>query len=62
MGEFIAKQKQHFPVYKDSDSKMEYHALTRGLIINEIVRRIDKKVRIYQNYEFFENTWQSFIK
>ena len=44
MGSFIEKQKQHFPQYKDIESKTEYHALTRGLIINEIVRRIDPKV------------------
>ena len=34
-----------FPSYKDIESKTEYHALTRGLIINEIVRRIDPKGR-----------------
>ena len=44
MGSFIEKQKQHFPQYKDIESKTEYHAVTRGLIINEIVRRIDPKV------------------
>ena len=44
MGSFIEKQKPHFPEYKDIESKTEYHALTRGLIINEIVRRIDQKV------------------
>ena len=44
MGSFIEKQKPHFPEYKDIESKTEYHAITRGLIINEIVRRIDPKV------------------
>ena len=45
VGSFIEKQKQHYPVYNDiQESKTEYHALTRGLIINEIVRRIDPKV------------------
>ena len=40
IGEFIEEEKQHFP----SNSKTEYHALSRGLILNEVVRRIDPKV------------------
>ena len=46
LGSFIENQSQHFPSYKDIESKTEYHALTRGLIINEIVRRIDPMVNI----------------
>lgn len=40
IGEFIEKQKQHF----HDNTRMEYHALTRGLIMNEVVRRMDPKV------------------
>ena len=47
IGELIEKQPLHFPKYKDSnvDSKSEYHAITRGLILNELIRRIDPKKR-----------------
>jgi len=42
VGQLIEKQKLHYP----SDTiKAEYHAITRGLIINEIVRRLDTKGR-----------------
>lgn len=45
IGQLIEKEPLHFPSYPDSDSKAQYHALTRGMIINEIVRRIDPKGR-----------------
>ena len=69
MGSFIEKQKQHFPEYKDIESKTEYHALTRGLIINEIVRRIDPKVWwtkqlctiMYMPHLSFDSTWVRYI-
>ena len=40
IGAFIEKEKQHFPRI----SKTEYHMLSRGLILNEVIRRIDPKV------------------
>jgi CubicO group peptidase (beta-lactamase class C family) len=40
IGAFIEKEKQHFPKV----SKTEYHAMSRGLILNEVIRRIDPKV------------------
>ena len=45
IGEIIEKQPLHFPQYKESDSKSEYHAITRGLLLNELIRRIDPKKR-----------------
>ena len=45
IGEFIEQQEQHFPVQKDNIAfKREYHMLTRGLILNELVRRIHPEV------------------
>ena len=46
IGEFIENQKLHFPQSKDNatSTKTEYHSQSRGLIINEIVRRLDPKV------------------
>ena len=41
VGELIEKQGLHYP----TSTKTEYHALTRGLMINEIVRRLDAKGR-----------------
>ena len=46
IGELIEKQPLHFPHYEDGNiSKTEYHANTRGLILNEIMRRIDPQKR-----------------
>ena len=42
IGKIIEEEKQQFP----SISRTEYHAISRGLIINEIVRRVDPQVRI----------------
>ena len=51
IGEFIEQQEQHFPVPKDNIAfKREYHMLTRGLILNEIVRRIHPEVGFLQTY------------
>ena len=71
IGAFIEKEKQHFPRI----SKTEYHALSRGLILNEVIRRIDPKVSrylqhlqefgwIFKNYDrkhqmALEFTWNS---
>ena len=45
IGGFIEQQEQHFPVPKDNIAfKREYHMLTRGLILNELVRRIHPEV------------------
>ena len=44
VGELIENQSLIFPEYPGSDSKAQYHALTRGMIVNEIVRRLDSKV------------------
>ena len=45
VGQLIEKQSCHFSNLEEYDSKADYHALTRGLVINEIVRRIDPQVR-----------------
>ena len=50
IGAFIEKEKQHFPRI----SKFEYHAFSRGLILNEVIRRIDPKVSI-RYLQIFEN-------
>ena len=44
VGQLIEKQSPHFPNYEGSDSKTDYHALTRGMVVNEIVRRLDPQV------------------
>merc|ERR1711983_295641 len=44
VGEIIEKQAPHYPEHP-SGSKCEYHAMTRGLIVNEIVRRLDSEGR-----------------
>ncbi len=45
IGNLIEQQVPHFPSYSDgTQTRTEYHALTRGLILNEIVRRIDPQV------------------
>ena len=44
IGKIIEDEPIHFPKYQHLDSPSEYHTITRGLIINEIVRRIDPKV------------------
>ena len=45
IGQFIETQKQHYPFYPDgTNTTVEYHGLSRGVIVNEIVRRIDPKV------------------
>ena len=44
VGEIIEKEELHFPEYKDSDSKREYHSIVRGSILNEVCRRIDPQV------------------
>ena len=50
IGEFIEKQKLHFPQSKEISTKTEYHSQTRGFIINEIFRRLDPKVRTNKEY------------
>ena len=46
IGEFIENQTPHWPEKPDKpDSKFQYHSLTRGVILNEIIRRIDSKGR-----------------
>ena len=44
VGEIIEKEELHWPEYKNSDSKREYHSMVRGLILNEVIRRIDPQV------------------
>ena len=44
IGRIIEDQPLHFPEYEHLDSQSEYHTITRGLIVNELVRRIDPKV------------------
>ena len=48
VGELIERQTLHFPDVngiKNNDEISEYHGQTRGLILNEIVRRLDPKGR-----------------
>lgn len=59
IGHVIESQSLHFPA--SSTTRTEYHALTRGLILNEIVRRIDPKVR-YQKIKYSLIQFQSFDK
>ena len=47
VSDIIEKEELHYPEYESSDSKREYHSMTRGMIINEIIRRIDPKVSLY---------------
>ena len=47
VGEIIEKEELHWPEYKNSDSKREYHGQVRGLILNEIIRRIDPQVGFF---------------
>ena len=47
VGEIIEKEELHWPEYENSDSKRAYHAQVRGLILNEVVRRIDPQVGIF---------------
>ena len=46
LGEFIEKQKLHFP----ERTKTEYHSQSRGMIINEVVRRLDSRVSFLSKY------------
>ena len=45
LGALIEKLKPNYPQLEKHGSKCEYHAFTRGWIINEIIRRIDPKHR-----------------
>ena len=45
VGEIIEKEELHFPDYKDSDSKRQYHSVSKGLILNEVIRRIHPQVK-----------------
>ena len=47
VGEIIEKEELHWPDYKNSDSKREYHGQVRGLILNEVIRRIDPQVGVF---------------
>ena len=45
VGEFIEGEKQNFPESRDGiNFKRYYHATSRGLLINELVRRIHPQV------------------
>ena len=46
VGELIEQEEQHFPKEKDGIKfKREYHHSSRGMIINELVRRLHPEVR-----------------
>merc|ERR1712079_89293 len=45
MGSLIERLEPYYPNLEKHNSKYDYHALTRGYITNEIVRRIDPKQR-----------------
>ena len=47
VGEIIEKEELHWPEYEKSDSKREYHAMVRGLVLNEVIRRIDPQVGLF---------------
>ena len=42
VGKMIEGQKLHYP----ENTKSEYHGMTRGFIINELIRRLDSKGRV----------------
>ena len=47
-GEIFEKEPLHFPIsggLQDTDTKREYHYISRGCILNEIVRRVDPNGR-----------------
>jgi hypothetical protein len=47
VGSVIEKEDAHSPGLSGKarvDTKREYHAITRGLVMNEIIRRADPKV------------------
>ena len=45
VGELIEQEEQHFPTEKDGIKfKREYHHSSRGMIINELVRRLHPEV------------------
>ena len=50
IGKIIEDEPLHFPTYEYLDSQSEFHTVTRGLIVNEIVRRIDPKVRFLSTF------------
>ena len=50
IGKIIEDEPIHFPTYEYLDSQSEFHTVTRGLIVNEIVRRIDPKVRFLSSF------------
>merc|ERR1711884_495313 len=45
LGALIEKLKPNYPQLEKHGSKCEYHAITRGWITNEIIRRVDPKHR-----------------
>ena len=45
MSSLIEKLKPYYPLLEKHGSKCEYHAITRGWITNEIIRRVDPKHR-----------------
>ena len=58
VGEFIEGEKQNFPESRDGiNFKRYYHATSRGLLINELVRRIHPQVpsTLFRNKRFAVN-------
>ena len=45
MSSLIEKLTPYYPILEKHGSKCEYHAITRGWVTNEIIRRIDPKHR-----------------
>ena len=56
VGEIIEKEELHWPKYKNSDSKREYHSMVRGLILNEVIRRIDPQVGLLHKVDKTEGS------
>ena len=54
VGELIEQEEQHFPTEKDGIKfKREYHHSSRGMIINELVRRLHPEVYMIETITYF---------
>ena len=61
VGELIEQEEQHFPTEKDGIKfKREYHSFSRGMIINELVRRLHPEVYMIETITYFYNIYPFF--
>jgi CubicO group peptidase (beta-lactamase class C family) len=50
VGRVLEQESPHFPQVggtQNTPTKREYHSITRGCILNEVVRRVDPKVMFF---------------